>query len=348
VRIGDLSTPALVVDLTTFDRNVAVIGDRWPGESLRTHVKAFKSTALAQRLHDAGHPSFCCATVREMAGMARAGLGHDLLLANEVVDPARLAQLATLVDEGAARITVAVDSDATIAAAAHAGLDEVLIDVNVGLPRCGCSPADAGRLADAARGAGLTVRGVMGYEGHVTVIDDRAERAVATGEAMSWLTTAHDAVGGEVISGGSTTTWDINPVVTELQAGSFALMDTEFAQRNVPFGQAVAVLGTVLSVNHDGRFAVVDVGLKSLGMDHGNPTIEGATVWICSDEHTTYRSTPLASVDERAWVWPAHIDPTLALHERMHIVAGSLVTTDGTVDLDAEIIDEWPVDLRNW
>src|SRR4249920_1482184 len=96
---------------------------RWPGESLRTHVKAFKSTALAGRLAGAGHPSFCCATTREMAGMATAGLGHDLLLANEVVDPARLATLVGL----DARVTVAVDSDATIDAAAAAGIREVLV-----------------------------------------------------------------------------------------------------------------------------------------------------------------------------------------------------------------------------
>jgi D-serine deaminase-like pyridoxal phosphate-dependent protein len=150
------------------------------------------------------------------------------------------------------------------------------------------------------------------------------------------------------VSGGSTLTWDINHVVTELQAGSFTLMDTEFAGRGSPFRQALAVLGTVLSVNDEARFAVVDVGLKSLGMDHGNPAIDGGTVWICSDEHTTYRETPLPTVGERRLVWPAHVDPTVALHERMHVVAGPCTTADGAVDLDAEVIDQWPVDLRNW
>jgi D-serine deaminase-like pyridoxal phosphate-dependent protein len=344
VRVGELPTPALVVDLARFDANVALMGERWPGESLRTHVKAFKSTTLARRVAAAGHPSFCGATVRELNGMAAAGLGHDLLLANEVVDPARLQVLAGL----DARVTVAVDSDATIDAAAAAGIDEVLIDVNVGLPRCGCPPADAGRLADRARAAGLTVRGTMGYEGHVTVIDDRDEREAATSDAMRRLAEAHEAVGGDVLSGGSTLSWDLNHVVTELQAGSFTLMDTEFAGRGSPFRPAMAVLGTVVSVNADARHAVVDVGLKSLGMDHGNPTIEAGKVWLCSDEHTTYRETPLPRVGDRRLVWPAHIDPTVALHERMHVVAGPLQTDEGTVDLDADVVEVWPVDLRNW
>src|SRR4051812_33664817 len=113
------------------------MGERWPGASLRPHAKAFKSTALAARLAAAGHRGFCCATVREMLGMAAAGLGDDLLLANQSLDPTRLASLGALVTSGAARITVAVDSPETIAAAAAGGITEVLIDVSVGMPRCG-------------------------------------------------------------------------------------------------------------------------------------------------------------------------------------------------------------------
>ena len=102
-----------------------------------------------------GHRGFCCATVREMMGMAAAGLGDDLLLANESLD---LRRLTSVIESGSARITVAVDSEETIAAAVKARVPEVLIDVNVGLPRCGCEPDDAGRLADlrplaGARGA---------------------------------------------------------------------------------------------------------------------------------------------------------------------------------------------------
>ena len=86
-------TPALVVDLAAFDRNVDAMRGRWPGTSLRPHVKAFKSTALARRLADAGHTAFCAATPREIEGMAQAGLGADLLLANETLDTERLGRL---------------------------------------------------------------------------------------------------------------------------------------------------------------------------------------------------------------------------------------------------------------
>jgi D-serine deaminase-like pyridoxal phosphate-dependent protein len=336
VNVHELATPALLVDLPSFEHNVATMTAARPGSALRPHVKAFKSTALAARLADAGHQGFCCATTREMVGMATAGLGHDLLLANEVVDPRHLATLAALDRDGTARVTVAVDSDATIEAAAAAGIREVLIDVNVGLPRCGCRPDDAGRLGDLARASGLAVRGVMGYEGHVVGIADRETRERRTGRAMGHLIAAHEAVGGEVISGGGTGTYDCNPWVTELQAGSYVLMDTHYDRLGLPFRQGLILWTTVISVSHGG--AVCDGGLKSLGMDHGDPTIEGATVLVCSDEHITFVPddgwTP--TVGDRVGVLPAHIDPTVALHEALWVVDGD------------EVVDRWPVDLRGW
>src|SRR5688572_7877828 len=155
MKVTDLPTPSLLVDVHAFDRNVATMAKRWPGSKLRPHVKAFKSTALASRLAEAGHRGFCCATVREMMGMAAAGLGDDLLLANESL---ALERLTPIVESGTARITVAVDSQETIEAAARAHIGEVLLDIDVGLPRCGCAPSDAGRLADLARSRGLSVR----------------------------------------------------------------------------------------------------------------------------------------------------------------------------------------------
>lgn len=141
MHVNDLSTPALLVDADAFAHNVATMAAARPGAALRPHVKAFKSTALARELKAAGHEGFCCATPAEMAGMASVGLGADLLLANEVVDVRRLRAMvgASL----GSRLTVAVDSAETVDAAAEAGVREVLIDVEVGLPRCGCDPADA-------------------------------------------------------------------------------------------------------------------------------------------------------------------------------------------------------------
>lgn len=331
MRVDELQTPALVVDRATCEQNIARMSSERPGRSLRPHVKAFKSTALARRLVRAGHDAFCCATAREVIGMAEAGMGTDLLLANECLDDRRLRAMAEL----DASVTVAVDSDETVDAAARAGIRSVLVDVNVGLPRCGCAPNDAGRLADRARAAGLEVRGVMGYEGHVTVIADRVERGSAVDEAMAALLAAHADVGGEVISGGATLSYDLNRWVTEVQAGSYVLMDTTFAPA-VPFEPALTVHATVISVHVGSRsYAVADAGLKVLGMDHGNPSMDHGEVWLCSDEHTTFAGVEVV-VGDRIRLYPAHVDPTVAKHDRMWVVEGD------------EVVDEWPVDLRGW
>src|ERR1700677_1530974 len=124
--LADLQTPALIVDAAAFTANLAAMAAALPGPRLRPHVKAHKCTELARRQMEMGHHSFCCATLREIEGMAMVGLGSDLLLATEVVDASRLRPLV----EAGARITVAVDSRETIEAIATAGVGEVLIDVN--------------------------------------------------------------------------------------------------------------------------------------------------------------------------------------------------------------------------
>ncbi len=331
--VEQLPTPALLVDEPALQANIETMSEARPGHSLRPHIKAFKSTALAARLAEAGHDIFCCATVAEMEGMAHAGLGADLLLANEVLDASRLGALTET-----ARITVAVDSDETLAAAARAGVKEVLIDVNVGLPRCGCDVDDAGRLADAARAKGIDVRGVMGYEGHLMEMVDRDKQRAGVAKSMEVLANAHRAVGGDIVSAGGTGTFDINDVATEIQAGSYLLMDTHYAKVGLPFRRALSVLCRVISINTNGNYLVVDGGLKSLGMDHGNPTVDGAEVFFCSDEHTTlipHEGTNWA-IGDLVRLWPAHVDPTVAKHERMHIVDGD------------RVIDVYDIDLRHW
>jgi D-serine deaminase-like pyridoxal phosphate-dependent protein len=335
VNIADLPTPALVVDLAAFEHNVTTMGAAWPGTSLRPHVKAWKCTSLARRLHERGHVGFCCATVREIDGMLAAGLGDDLLLANQVVG-VNAKRLGDVVARADGRVTVAVDSDATIDAAAAAHVEEVLVDVNVGMPRCGCAPDDAGRLADRARAAGLTVRGVMGYEGHL-MMEGAATKAEKVEAAMAILLRAHEAVGGDVVSGGGTGTYATNRWVTELQAGSFALMDTDYGRLGSPFRQALHLHTTVISVGR--KWAVLDAGLKAIAMDHGNPTVADGDVWFVSDEHTTYAPAEggaLPRVGDHVRVVPAHVDPTIAKHERMHLVDGE------------EIVDVWDIDLRHW
>jgi D-serine deaminase-like pyridoxal phosphate-dependent protein len=329
--VAELWTPALVVDADVLEANLATMASALPGPRLRPHVKAHKCSALARRQAELGHPGLTCATVREVELLAAAGLGGDLLLANEVLDARRLGVLG---ERYGARVTVAVDSEETVRAAADGGVGEVLVDVNVGLPRCGCPPEEAGRVADLARSHGLSVRGVMGYEGQVTVMAERERRAAEVEKAMGLLLRAAADVGGDVVSAGATVTWDLNTWATEIQAGSYALMDTTFAPMAPAFRPALWVEATVISVSSG--YAVADCGLKALGMDHGDPTIEGGTVLFCSDEHVTFVPDDGALVGDRVRVWPAHIDPTIAYHERLHLAR------------DGEVVDVWDVDLRGW
>jgi D-serine deaminase-like pyridoxal phosphate-dependent protein len=328
MRVEELVTPALLVEVSAFDHNLATMSAALPGRRLRPHVKAHKSTSLARRQAVAGHRSFTCATIREVEGMAAAGLGEDLLLANEVVDATRLGRID-------ARVTLAVDSKETISAAAKGGVKEVLIDVNVGLPRCGCPPEEAGHLAEIARKSGLSVRGVMGYEGHVVGLPDRDLRLELVAQSMELLVQAHQDVGGDVLSAGGTGTYDINTWANEIQAGSYILLDTAYAKLGMPFRQALSILATVISVSQAG-YAVANCGLKALGMDHGKPDIDGGEVMFVSDEHITFIPGEPVAVGDRIRVWPAHVDPTVAYHERMHVVS------------DGDVLDTWPVDLRGW
>ncbi|MEL7209537.1 MAG: alanine racemase [Actinomycetota bacterium] len=330
--VHDLRTPALIVDRAVFDANCAAMDAVRPGAALRPHVKAFKSTGLAAVLAEAGHSAFCAATPREIEGLVAAGLGHDLLLANESLD---LGRLGPLVDD--ANITVAIDSEATLSAAVEAGLRSVLIDVNVGMPRCGCAPDDAPRLAERARAEGLEVRGVMGYEGHLMMVEDRRARIDRVDEAMAVLLEAADRVGGDVVSGGGTGTFDTNTACTEIQAGSYTLMDADYARLDLPFRPALRVLTTVVSVTA-GQWIVGDAGIKALGMDHGDPHWDDGTVFFCSDEHITLvpddgRSF---SVGDRTTLVPGHVDPTVAKHEVLWVVDGE------------HVVDRWEVDLRHW
>jgi D-serine deaminase-like pyridoxal phosphate-dependent protein len=151
---------------------------------------------------------------------------------------------------------------------------------------------------------------------------------------MEILQSAHARVGGDVISAGGTGTFDLNRAATEIQAGSYALMDTAYAKLGLPFRPALSLLATVISVSE--KYAVADCGLKALGMDHGNPRIEGGTVWFCSDEHVTFGPEHPVAVGDRVRISPAHVDPTVAYHERMFVARGE------------EVLDVWEVDLRHW
>ena len=226
----------------------------------------------------------------------------------------------------------------------------MLVDVNVGLPRCGVAPGEPAlvlaKQADATKGVAL--RGMMGYEGHVVGLEDRAERESRATKAMGRLLesvrlTREAGLPCEIVSAGGTGTYDITggmEGITEIQAGSYALMDTAYAKLDIPFEQAFSVLGTVLSRPRPDQCAA-DCGHKACTQDHGNPDVkgvEGAAVMFLSDEHATI-SLPEDSqiaVGDRIELWPSHIDPTINLHDVMYAVEGD------------EVVDVWPIAARGY
>jgi D-serine deaminase-like pyridoxal phosphate-dependent protein len=242
-------------------------------------------------------------------------LCEDLLIANEIVSPDKCSRVAALARDRA--VTVAADSsngiDALAAASRSAGVNiGILVDVNVGQGRCGVEPgAAAVALARrVASTAGLTLRGVMGYEGHLQPVRDRAEREARTRAAMQDLveTARQIRAAGmpcEIVSSGGTGTYDISgrvEGVTEIQAGSYALMDTDYGSVGVPFEQAFFVLGTIVSRPSPER-CVADCGHKSMTKDHGCPSVkgvDGATVTGLNDEHRrSHSADPVAHGSHR-------------------------------------------------
>jgi len=345
MRLADVPTPALCVDVDALDRNVARMAaffrDRPCG--LRPHFKAHKTPAIARRQADAGCVGFTCQTLHEAAVLAHEG-HRDLLVSNEIVDPAKRPLLAAVASR--VRLTVAVDSAEGVAFLRGLPV-EVLVDVNVGLPRCGVSPDDALPLARTVVDVGLRLRGVMGYEGHAMALAAASARADAARSSMATLLSVvarlrADGLPVDVVSAGGTCTYRVTgtmPGVTEVQAGSYALMDRAYGAYGLPFEEALRCWTTVVS--RSGRLAVLDAGLKTLAVDHGNPELPAdvpARVVLLSDEHTTLvvEDGFAPRVGDRVPLLPAHVDPTVNLHDRLYAVRGD------------DVVDVWPVAARGY
>jgi D-serine deaminase-like pyridoxal phosphate-dependent protein len=351
---GDIPTPALVLDLPAMERNIRRMADFFAGGpcKLRPHFKAHKTPEIARRQLAAGSCSgLTCATVAEAE--AAAAFCDDILIANEVIGAGKCDRVARLADR--VRITIAVDSDAGLeqiaSAAKGAGVTVgVVIDVDAGLPRCGIAAGEeAAALARrAANTPGVELRGVMGYEGHAVGLEDRAEREGRARKAMERLlsTVALMREAGlpcEIVSAGGTGTYDITgriDGITEIQAGSYVLMDTAYANLDIPFERAFWVLGTVISRSRP-TLCVTDAGHKACTQDHGNPAVKdlpGANVLFLSDEHATIAVPPDApvAVGDRLGLWPSHIDPTINLHDAFYVVEGD------------RVVDVWPITARGY
>lgn len=350
--LAEIPTPALVIDVAAMERNIRRMAEFFARGTcrLRPHLKAHKTPEIARRQLAAGScAGITCATVSEAEAVAE--FCGDILIANEVIGAAkavRVAALAKRID-----VKIAVDStsgvDQMAAAARDAGvMVGALVDVNVGMIRCGAAPgAEALALAKRVNESpGVRLRGVMGYEGHAVGMEDRAGREARARRAMDKLlaTAAMIREAGlpcEIVSAGGTGTYDITgriEGITEVQAGSYVLMDTAYAKLGLPFERAFSILGTVLS-RPGPTVCVTDTGLKSCTEDHGNPAVKdvpGASVLFLSDEHATITVAPDCALapGDRVELWPSHIDPTVNLHDAFYAVDGGAV------------VGVWPVSAR--
>jgi D-serine deaminase-like pyridoxal phosphate-dependent protein len=352
--LSEIPTPALIVDVAVLDRNIARMAAffaRGPCR-LRPHFKAHKTPEIARRQLAAGScVGITCATVSEAEVVA--DLCDDVLIANEIVSGDKCARVAALARQVA--ITVAIDSVAGSEALASAATANgvsigVIVDVNVGQGRCGVAAGDeAVALAErAAVTDGLTLRGVMGYEGHLQPLRDRNEREARTRDAMHALVATAQRIRAagipcDLVSSGGTGTYDIGgriDGVSEIQAGSYVLMDTDYTSVGVPFEQAFTVLGTVVSRPAPTR-CVADCGHKAMTKDHGHPSvkgIDGATVTGLNDEHAiiTLPASCTLGIGDRVQLIPSHTDPTVNLHDVFYAVEGD------------RVVDVWPIAARGY
>jgi len=342
----DVVTPALLLDLPVARRNIAKMADRlkkMPAK-LRPHIKVHKSPELARMQVEAGAIGLSTATVWEAMVLVRSGL-DSIFVVNTIAGREKLAALAELARD--ADVMVAVDdakNAADIAAAARAAKSTVgvLIEVDTGMDRAGVdTPEQALELArQVAALDGVRLLGVTGYEGHCSLTPERELRSTRQRAAMSVLVQAAErleAAGfpSPIVSAGGTATWDwtaTTPGVTEIQAGSYAVMDNFHAPMAGDFEKAITVLTTVISRPPDR--VILDAGNKSLGAP-ALSTIRGhdLTALRFDEEHGIFVADgdyPL-HVGDVVELVPGYAPGTVNWYDAYHVVEGD------------RVIDIWPV-----
>jgi D-serine deaminase-like pyridoxal phosphate-dependent protein len=337
-----LPTPALIVDLGLLSGNIAAMMAALEGQSarLRPHTKVQKSPDIALLQVGAGAIGVTVATIWEAAAMAAAGV-RSILVANEVIGPdkisaaAALARHADLVIEVDDAANIADLSAAMTAAGSQAG---VLVDLDVGMARCGArSPEQALELARRAHAApGLELRGVQAYEGHCMLEPDRDTRVQLATQAMAYAASVKellrtDGLPAEVLSAGGTGTYNItgrHPAVTELQAGSYVFMDAFHGSLVPGFAVSLTVLTTVLA--RHGDTVIFDAGRKSIGIDFVLPPIQGYDYQAryYAEEHALFDTDPgfPAQIGDRARLICGYAPTTVNLHDVIFTIDGDLVT----------------------
>ncbi len=333
---SEIPTPALLVDLDAMEANVSKMAAFLATTSakLRPHYKNYKCVALARRQLAQGAIGITCATLGEAEALARNGI-QGILLANEVAGPVqieRFVQLARVTD-----IMVGVDNERTIsalaAAADHANVQlNVVVDVDTGLGRCGVPPGEpALAIAKAAVARGLRLRGLIGYEGHCVRLPPGPAKVQAVQQAMGGLVSTAELIRShglpvEIVSAGGTGTYSISgkiPGITEIQGGSYMLMDTDYQTVCPDFDLALSVLGTVISRTGNERL-ILDVGLKEISGERGLPVLkntEGARLRRLNAEHAIVDivdpNLPV-QVGDLLEIWAHYSDATVNLHRKMY------------------------------
>ncbi len=357
-----LATPALAIDLPSFERNVVAMQEHCNrvGLKLRPHAKTHKCAEIARRQMKAGAVGQCVAKLGEAEALAEAGI-DGLLVTSPVVSPQAFARVAKL-NARLGDFMVVADSATCVegyaqAARASGKRLKVLVDVDIGLHRTGIQPGEPARaLAQKiAADPQLQFMGLQGYAGqlqHVPVFEERRTQSLA---AMKLLGDTRDAIVAAgipcpIVSGGGTGTFNIDPearVLTELQAGSYIFMDKQYGEVRIAnaapmaFEMSLFVQTTVISATMPG-LVTTDAGLKSFATEAGAPIIssgapEGANYFFFGDEQGgiilggAEKALPLGAV--LRCVVP-HCDPTVNLYDAYHVVDGD------------RLVDIWPIEAR--
>lgn len=338
--IDEIDTPALIVDLDAFDRNIAKMAGyvAAKGVALRAHAKTHKSSAVAKRQIAAGAVGQCVQKVGEAEALVKGGV-RDILVTNEIVGASKLARLARLAHQ--ARIGLCFDDPMQIGAAADAAVKEGVIiegyvEIDTGMARCGVKPgrAAAELVQQIANSKGLIFRGIQAYHGSAQHLPTADERRAAIAHAIACVDETQSALArvgltAQSITGAGTGTFRLEAesgIYTELQAGSYAFMDVDYAVikddngRNYSeFEHSLFVLSTIMSVTGD-DWVVCDAGLKSYSGEKGPPRVHQRAdleVVSLSDEHGKISVAPGATrpvLGEKLFLIPGHCDPTINLH----------------------------------
>jgi len=349
---AEIATPALVIDLDAFERNVARMAEhcRANGVSLRAHSKTHKCAEVSRRQIAAGAIGQCCAILDEAEHLAAAGI-ENILITSPLVSENSVRRLIALNARARGLMAVADSAEAVSRlsqAAFTAGQTlTLLVDIDVGHHRTGIAPGEpaAALAAQIAQSPGLKFAGIQGYAGHVQHIADRAEREAASGEAIEKLRITRDLLKGRglaprIVSGAGTGSFDIDParqVLTELQCGSYVFMDRQYNDVWVdgpPFETSLFVLSRVVSANQP-DMVTTDAGLKAFSTDADPPLIaygpKGATYSFFGDEYGKVRLADGqgARAGEAVVCVTPHCDPTVNLYGHYVVIRGS------------EVVDRW-------